>query len=325
MTNETVRESLEKALAEQDNAVVEPVEVEDVADLEPETTEEHEEVAETEEGEEATETPVEAVEPPPQSWTGAAKEKWAQLPQEARAEILKREKDIHQAFTRHDGELRLGREIKEVVTPYMPIINSQGITPAMAVQQLLNADYQLRTGSPQQKAQIAMQLVQDYGIDLSMLQQPQQIDPQLAYMQQKIAELEQRANPEVLRKHLQEDMERVKVDTEVEAFASNPSNIYFDKVRDLMGALLSSGRANDLKQAYDMACKADPEISSTLAAQEKLAQDAKRKREIELKQKAAKSVVGSPSLSKPNSTAPQRTLRQELEEQFNTMSGNSTY
>jgi hypothetical protein len=232
----------------------------------------------------------------PQSWGGAVKSEWAKLPETVRSEILKRENDIHQMVTRHDGELRLGREIKEVVTPYMSIIQAEGGTPATAVRDLLNTAYVLRTGSPEQKKQLILNTAKQFGIELNVGEEQEYVDPAIAALQKEIQELRQQANPENIQKTLLEQIEQGKVEADIKAFASDPANVHFETVRPLMVAMLNAGQAANLKEAYDMACMANPQIRSTLEAQKAAELQAKRKQENEAKRRAASSLTGSPAV-----------------------------
>ena len=260
---------------------------------------------------------------PPTGAPNAVKQKWNELPEDVRTEIARREDEIHKKITQQDETYKLGKDLKEVISPYMPVIVAQGGSPTTAVANLLNTAYQLNTGSPEQKLQLFQQLAQQYGIDTSALNQQQDYqDPYILQLQSKISELEQRTNPQFLQKQWQDQMETATIKSEVQAFASDPTNAYYGKVAPIMAALVSSGRARNLKEAYDAACWADPEVRSTLEADRIKQLDEKRKQELDAKKKAAVSVSGSYG-QKSNSTAPSsKSLRDTLSEAF--ASHNST-
>jgi hypothetical protein len=81
------------------------------------------------------------------------------------------------------------------------------------------------------------------------------------------------------------------VQSEIGAFAQDPANPYFNDVREHMGALMKAGKAQTLREAYDMATWAHPSIRKTLLEQQA---QAARKAEAE-RVKAAKIASGSPS------------------------------
>jgi TolA-binding protein len=285
-TEESVEDSIRGAMVKEDKEVVESeVEEESIEEATEEVTEE--------------EKPIE-IEPVPQALSGAMKAKWKDLDADVRAEWFKRENDINQALTRHDGDLNMGRKMKEVINPYMPIIQAEGGTPEGAVKDLLNTAYVLRTGTPQQKAEIVRTVAQQYGVDLNQVTQPQQqVNPQISQLQNEIAQLRQMANPEVIKNQLQEEMEYANISKEVEAFAANPDNKYFEQVKPIMASLLSAGQAQDVQEAYDKACWSDPTIRTSLLEAQKAELEAKRKTAISAKKQASVSIAGSPELTSP--------------------------
>ena len=272
------------------------------------------------------ETPIdevkEEIEPAPQGLSAKMKEKWKDLDPEVRQELARREEDFHKKLTASDSEYHFGKTMKDVVSPYMAIIQSEGGTPEGAVKDLLNTAYILRTGRPEQKAQLLMQVAQQYGVDLSQAMQPQeQVHPALAEMQRELAMLRQQANPEIIKQQLQEQMESDNIMSQVNAFAGDPANKHFEQVKPIMASLLSSGAAQDIQEAYDRACYADPTIRSTLLAEQNKANEAKRKEEVAKKKQASASVVGSPDGTSPNAKAPNKSLEDDLREAIAASSG----
>ena len=269
---------------------------------------------------EEVEVEAQPVAPPPESWTPEAKAEWAKVPASLQAQIAKREADVHKMFTASDGELRMGRTIKEIASPYIPMIQAEGGTVEGAFKDLLNSAYILRTGSQEQKAQLLLSTAQQFGVDLSGYT-GQQENPNQVYqaLQREIQELRQIANPEVIKNQLREEQETANIQNEVQAFAGNPANVHFQTVKPLMAALLGSRQAKDLQEAYDMACHASPSIRSTLSVN----QDTKRKEEIVKKKQAAVSITGSPSQKMANSSSPKNSVREELEAAFDEAYGST--
>jgi hypothetical protein len=259
--------------------------------------------------EEQPQTPVIA---PPQAYSAKVKESWAKLPPDIQAELVKREEDMHKMVTRQDGELNLGREIKEVIQPYQAMITAEGGTPVTAVRDLLNTAYVLRKGTPSEKADIVRTVCKQFDVDVAALTQEQEyVDPTISELQKQNAELQsqlenikQTVNPDILFNQLRERQERSILEKEAAAFATNPENKYFDKVKPFMASFLGEGLAKDFKQAYDMACNAHPEVRSILEAEKKAAETEKRKSEIKAKQNAASSISGSPATAVSNAKSP---------------------
>lgn len=262
--------------------------------------------------------------PVPASLSAVVKEKWKELPAELRTEWAKREEEVHKGFTRHDEERNFGRTIKEAATPYIPIIQAEGGTVEGAFKDLLNTAYILRTGSPQQKAQLVAETCRQFGVDIAALgEQQEYVDPTITQLQAEIAQLKQLASPDYIQKQLQTAQETANINNEVQAFASDPANVYYQQVKHIMASLLGSGQAANLKEAYEAACYANPQVRSTLIQQQTAELKAKQKAEIDAKRHAASSITGSPSVANAgNSTTPNNNdLRTELELAFATQRG----
>lgn len=275
-------------------------------------------VAKEQEAEEKeTEAPVELVKeipPAPQSLSAEEKAEWANLSDKARDIIARREQDYHKEFTRQDSERLFGRDLKEVITPYMAAITAAGSTPKETVGNLLNTVYRLQNGDESTRTAIVKQIAKDYGVKLEGLTDGEEyIDPTIATLQNEIRQLRELANPQALISKLTEQQEAARIESDIKAFASNPEHVHFESVRPLMTALITSGQAKDLKEAYDMACYANPTIRSTLEAKKAAEQQAKRKQEIEAKKRAASSVTGSPATpSNSKVTNPKSSVEDDL-------------
>lgn len=268
--------------------------VDETVDSEPEPTTEELEVAETE----TPATPeTQAIEEPPKNIPSSVRKHWASLDPEVRKEIATREANIHRMFTAEDGELAVGRKMKEVIAPYLPMIRAEGGTAEGAVKDLLNTAYILRAGNPEQKAAIIRQVAKQYGVDLGSAVQQTQPDNDIMAIKRQLEEMKKVANPDAIYGHLQERMEYDKIQQDISAFAADPAHPHFSTVKTLMGAIMANGGAETMQEAYDMACRAHPQTRSVLDAEvaAKAAQEAeeKRKAALEAKRKASVSVTGS--------------------------------
>lgn len=281
---------------------------------------------------EAEKPAVEAVERPneavpqviaaPPSWSNTAKAKWNELPQEVRAEIAKREADVHKGFTKMDEERSFGRELQKVMAPYEPLIRAEGGTHAGAVQQLLNTAYVLRTADPITKARLIADTCQRFGVDLSLLgnaQQPQQIDPQVATLQQELAQLKG-----FLTQQQQAEQQRLFNETlqSINAFKADPAHPYFDVVHDRMVELLNGGAAKDLAQAYETAVWERPDLRQQLLAKQAQpqAQQGSRLKAEKARTKAV-SVRGGAGGVQPVAPNPNASVREDLEAAFREAAG----
>lgn len=238
----------------------------------------------------------------PQYAGPAIKEKWASLDPEVRAEIVKRDQEVHRTFTRFDEERNFGKGVKEVVAPFEGLIKSLGAEPVQAIKYLLEGDAALRTGTPEQKAAMFHKLARDYGVQLDGLaqQEQQQIDPRVETLNQRIARLEHEQNSVIVQRR---EEEQNTLNAQIADFASKPEHVYFERVKPVMASLLQNGQADSLEKAYDMAVYADPDTRALHLAAEREAED--RKRTTERTAQAAAARRASPSVQgAPGSTVP---------------------
>lgn len=177
---------------------------------------------------------------PPNAWTAQSKAKWSELPQEIQAEVLKREQDVEKGMTKLDEDRNFGKSLKEIVTPYLPMITAEGGTPQKAVQALLDTAYRLRTSSPQAKGQLFMDMARQYGVDLSQISQQQQspVNPQLQAIQSELEQLKFARQSELSQR---EQHEQATIQSEIQSFAANPENIHYEAVKAHMASLLQGG------------------------------------------------------------------------------------
>lgn len=243
------------------------------------------------------EAPVEKVPDAPRSWTAEEKAKWAEATPEVRKAILRREAEVEQGFTKLDEDRNFGKSIKEVVTPYMQIINAEGGTPATAIQSLLNTAYILRTAPAAQKTALFHQLAQQYGVDLSQPNNPSASPPnpllsEINQLKQQIAQ-----QPEVFR----QQQKNLVIKSQIDAFAADPKNVHYEKLKPVMASLLQAGQAKDLQDAYDKASWTDPEIRSAMQIETTKTSEAQRianiKAKTDLARSASISVKGSPGIT----------------------------
>ena len=275
-----------------------------------------EETQVVEEGKETPEPDIEA----PNSWKAEAKQHWNTLPKEVKQYIVDRETEVHKGFTRQDEERTFGKQLKDVLTPYMAMIQAEGATPSQAVQSLLNTAYTLRTANPAQKAELFRSLAQQYQVPLEELTQQQQyVDPALEQLQSRLAQIE-RENQMLQQQRVMQN--QYEMESTIAAFGSKPGHEHLGDVSAHMSALIQSGVVQGatpdelLENAYQQAIWAKPELRSTLLAQQQ-AEEAKRAAEAKQQKadaarRAAGSVSGSPVTSSAATKAPERSLREEL-------------
>lgn len=241
------------------------------------------------EPEPVAETEPEIVSTAPKSWPKEMHDHWAKMPKETQDYWVVREKQMLDGLEQYKGDATFARQIKETLNPYMATINALGVDAPTAIRSLLNADHQLRVGSPSQKAQYFQHLAKQYGVDLGGISQQEgqpPVDPRLQQLQDELYGLKQviqTGNQQQL------DEQRQKIQNEVNSFASDPKHPYFDEVSEEIVALLKNGAT--LEDAYEKAVWANPvtrqKEMSRVQTEQQAALKAKAIAEAEAKKKAA--------------------------------------
>ena len=254
--------------------------------------------------------------PAPVSWKAETRAEWDKIPRKLQEEVIRREAEIDKKLSQVDEERQFGRKLKDVVNPYMPLINSANSTPEKAVQEMLNYAHILQTGTPSSKAQLLWSLAQRWGADMRITPQTaQQPAHQLQALTQELGTLKQQLakQPEMFK----QQQEEAKLKSVIEAFASDPKHPHYEKVRPVMASLLTSGVAENMDDAYERACYADPEIRSSLAKEADAKRVAEKKAKADAARNAASSIKGSAAINGAGTIqTPKRSLREELQANF---------
>ena len=259
------------------------------------------------------EKPAEPVKKAPSSWKKDAAEAFNTLPPHVQDEILRRETDFHKGIEGWRGHAEFGRSMEQAVKPFMQDLQQMGVQPAEAFTRLMNAERLLRTSPPDQKHQFFAQLARDYGVDLGQAQNIPQPDPYISQLEQKLQMLE-RQQTQWLTAQQQREMESL--NSEISRFASDPSRTHFEAVREDMAALLQTGRAKDLQEAYDMAVYANPQTRTAMLELQR--QEALKQAQSQaLSQRAKAAAVSVKGSSPASGTAGKpQSLRAALEAAF---------
>ena len=257
---------------------------------------------------------------PPPSWKANVREQFANLPAEVQDEVLRRQADFHKGIDQYRQDADYGRGLKAVLSPYAQDFASLGVNEAQAVGNLLQTERILRMGSPEQKLAVISSIVQSYGVPLEALISDdgnvRDAAMQNSALMTRINRLEQQLHGFTSQ---QQQQESSRVQSDIQAFASDPANKWFNDVREDMGRLLNSGMATDLKDAYDKACNMRSDIRAAILTQQQREADEKRQKEAQ--QRAAQAKKAAAVNVKPGGTTPTinnrpRTLDETLAEAY---------
>ena len=268
----------------------------------------------------------------PASWKKEAKGDWAALPLHVRQEVYKREMEVERVLKETAPIRQQIQEIQNVVSPYMARIQSAGVTPVQAMNELFKADFVLATGTPQSKAQMMAKLIKDYGVSIEDLdaaivsgmqrqqQQPQGFDPN--YVNQLVQQQLQQALAPIYQERQQREQQVVQQATQtVEQMSLDPKYPYFDDVREEMADLIEvasrRGVALSLEDAYNRAVVINPGASGQQSRQATMTQANAQHQQAQRAKIAASSVNGAPASGGSNAYAGDGSLRGSIEAAFN--------
>lgn len=258
----------------------------------------------------------------PDAWSADWKAKAATLPPDQQNLLVEQYKAMQGSYTQKSQELAQQRKEHEplltTVNKWNGYFQQVGMTPDKAIEYLLNAEYMLRTGTPEQKQAALAAIVRDYGLSQTG-QQPaaySQRDPEVADLRQRLSALQDTI----------ENSEQQKLKSEIDAFSQAKDqngqilHPHFDRVRETMGRLLDSSQAIDLETAYAKAVRLDDELfKQTVESERKRVADEADKARQEAVDKAKRAQPTRSSDGSPKLTAERKGLDAHLDaalEQF---------
>jgi hypothetical protein len=285
---ETVAETLAKTL--------QSFEGETEADTLPEPPEQQPEADEPDEAnddDEAEDEPAEAAElealPAPNHWPKDFAAKFEALEVPAQHLFMQRYKDLEGDYTKKTQAISQYRKrqeaFDEIMAPFKSQFERAGMDDVGAVRQLLAAHDYLR----KDPANAINWLASQYGVDIGAIGNDPALedefaDPQVKALQQQVAQLTGFIQNQQTQ---QQSYEQASTQSFIDQFAAetdasgNPAHPHFETVRSVMGSLISSGNATDLKSAYEAAVYANPELR-----QEELKRVAARQSQAKVKTEA---------------------------------------
>ena len=207
----------------------------------------------------------------PKAWKKEMEPLWNELKPELHDYVYNREADVLKGLQMYqDGHTRWN----ETISPFKQILDQHpGVNPVQLMQNVMGNHIRLLQASPQDRAALAKQLIQGYGIPLEALtgqaaQAPDAAQQRIEQLERKIQQLEGGFQTAEQRLQQQAVAEKTK---EVEKFFSDPKNKYAEKLGDNIFQLLKTGAASDLATAYEMAMWTNPEVRAEVLAEQQAA------------------------------------------------------
>ena len=301
----------------------------------------------------AVDAPVEGAQPAvdlnraPSSWKPAAKAAWQALPEPVRAEIHRREFDFHN--TTFKGPLKenadFGQSVRQVVEPYKAMIEAEGGTPERAIADTMRTAALFRTGTQEQKLQALWQIDKQFNGGLAQHfersvqaeiakrtgqpavegQPPVYQDPRVDTILQSLQEQErQRQEQERQRQQEQEQQNANVVQEFINAKGTDGQPLYpfVDNVIADMSARVQLIRQQNpalnpheaLKQAYEQASWANPEVRAVLISQQQAQANKPEDNLRRVEQAKRASAVNVPKRGALPASGPALSLEEDIRE-----------
>jgi hypothetical protein len=224
----------------------------------------------------------------PSSWAKEQHDNWAKIPKEAQEYVELREKQMLDGIEQYKQGHQQALEMQRVIEPFRGSLQKHGVSETQAIQNLFTHHIALTEGTTEARQAAFVALGQNLGLIPNEGQPP--VDQRTQELQQRLERIERQ---EQQRAQQAQAQSYSKIEQEVNAFASDPKNEYFDEVADDVVTLLKTGI--DLQSAYEKAVWANPitrakELSKSVAEQTK-ALSAKSQQQAKAAKKATSSNV----------------------------------
>lgn len=238
----------------------------------------------------ATQAPAVNLRPLPKSWKKEMEAHWGKLPPEVHDYVYQREGDV----TRGISEYKQGFDAwSQLTSPYQALLQQYPqVNPIQLFSNLMQSHLTLADPrrSPEQKRALAMQLLQEYGIDLTGAAQPPIIPPEIT------------GRISAMENHLyQTTLESSK--KQVESFFKDPANKFAEELQDDILRLIQSGQAPSLQAAYEQAMWLNPVVRQKVI-EGQLAASAETAKQEATKRAGLKKLNGSSEDASGSPTAP---------------------
>lgn len=209
--------------------------------------------------------------PAPKSWAKETHPLWekaargeALTKEEARSLLTTfntREAQMAEGAKAYGTDAEYGRSLRGVIGQHEEFLRSQGLDAPRAVGYLMNAHRQLSAGTPEQKRAYLGKVAETYGITLDAAPvdpnapAPAALPPEVKAALDRVARIEETLSSEQTQRY---NAEKERIGAEVNAFASDPKNLYFEECADHICVLMKGDPSMKLGAAYETAVWANP-------------------------------------------------------------------
>lgn len=172
-----------------------------------------------------------------------------------------REKQMASGVEGYRSDAEYGRSLRQVFNQHADVLQQQGLDATRAASYLLNAHRMLSMGSQEQRQAYLARVAQTYGLELPQAQPADPnapAAPQATVPPELMSRLDRLEQEREAERQAQYQQMQEKTAAEVNAFAADPKNVYFDECADHIVMLLKSDPKLTLADAYQTAVWANP-------------------------------------------------------------------
>lgn len=243
----------------------------------------------------------------PTSWSPELEEKWKALPTDMKKVISERENSSHSTIAQQGQTISRFRPIAELLSKNKEVFKRHNAPFAAGIEQLINVQRQL----DENPVATIQAIANRYGVNLNKefgtpnqasdtanadqsgsenqhgsipLAAKQQIDDLMAEVSTLRNRLDNRDASE--QTVIESQRAEISSQTEKDIIEWSRDKPYYEEVRVFMGKLIQMGEADDLDDAYEIACNAKPSIRSKLMEAERKKKEADEKVAKETESKA---------------------------------------
>lgn len=217
----------------------------------------------------------------PASWKPEAREHWAQLPENVRAEVARRETEVARTLQETAEARKTAEAVMKTIEPYQAFIKAENSNPLQAIDNLMSTAARLRTGTAPELAQLVAGIVNQFGtgrfgngfiemLDSALAGQTPKQDPQQLAMEQvlnqRLAPVQQMLTQFQQAQIAQQQQVAQAAQTEVATFLEKAEfgNDVREDMADLLETAQRRGQNLSLAEAYKKACLMNDNVRAVL-------------------------------------------------------------
>jgi hypothetical protein len=268
----------------------------------------------------------------PASFKPEARVEWDKVPPLLQMEIHRRDRETTEAMRSSAESRRFHQEFQQAMAPYEMLIRANNSTPLQAVDNLMRTAAALRTSPPMERAGLVATIIQEYGIDIQLLDNalsgnirsaPPKPDP---YVQQQIQPLVEFVNQFKAQQQQVNQRTEQEAQTEIEEFFANEEQFPYandlrDEIADVLELSARRGVQMNLQDAYNRATMLHPTISKLVENRGVASQVAQQNAAAQKARNTAVSVRNAPAQSAGSAEAEDDSIRGALERSIGKSAG----